>query len=82
MENHHGKPQDSMQSDGEGEEVTAPGMGLSASARVSLGLPPQGQKVGANEVAGTGSDIAAKMANLGKSTGSTLNTSNTVFNKC
>jgi hypothetical protein len=80
MENHHGKPQDSMQSDGEGEEVTAPGLGLSASGRASVGLPPQGQKVGANEAAGTATDIAAKMANLGKSTGSTLKSSNNVFN--
>ena len=69
-----------MQSDGEGEEVTAPGLGISASARDSLGLQPQGQKVGANEAAGTATDMAAKMANLGKSTGSTLNTSNNVFN--
>jgi hypothetical protein len=80
MENHHGKPQDSMQSDGEGEEVTAPGLGLSASGRASVGLPPKGQKVGANEAAGTATDMAAKMANLGKSTGSTLKSSNNVFN--
>ncbi len=80
MENHHGKPQDSMQSDGEGEEVTAPGLGLSASGRDSVGQPPQGQKVGANEAAGTATDLAAKMANLGKSTGSTLKSSNRVFN--
>ena len=80
MENHHGKPQDSMQSDGEGEDITAPGLGLSASGRDSVGLPPQGQKVCANEAASTSSDIATKMANLGKSTGSTLNTSNNVFN--
>jgi hypothetical protein len=73
MENHHGKPQDSMQSDGEGEEVTAPGLGLSASGRASLGLPPQGQKVGAIEAAGTSTDMATKMAKLGKSTGSALN---------
>ena len=71
-----------MQSDGEGEEVTAPGLGLSASGRASIGLPPQGKKVGANEVAGTASDMATKMAGVGKSTGSTLNTSNNVFNKC
>ena len=80
MENRHGNPQDSMQSDGEGEEVTAPGLGLSASGRASVGLQPQGQKVGANEAASTASDIAAKMAGVGKSTGSTLNTSNNVFN--
>jgi hypothetical protein len=73
MDNHHGKPQDSMQSDGEGEEVTAPGMGLSASGRASLGLPPQGQKVGAIEAAGTSTDVAAKMAGVGRSTGSALN---------
>ena len=62
-----------MQSDGEGEEVTAPGLGLSASGRASLGLPPQGQKVGAIEAAGTSTDVAAKMAGVGRSTGSALN---------
>ncbi len=76
------QPEDGMRSDNEGEEVTAPGMGLSASARASLGLQPQGQKVGASEAAGTVSDIAAKMASVGKSTGFTLNTSNNVFNWC
>ncbi len=80
MESNHGAPQDGMGSDKEGEEVTAPGLSLSASARASLGLQPQGQKVGASEAAGTVSDITAKMAGVGKSTGSTLNTSNNVFN--
>ena len=80
MESNHGAPQDGMGSDKEGEEVTAPGMGLSALARASLGLQPQGQKVGANEAAGTATDMAAKMANLGKSAGSTLKSSNNVFN--
>ena len=69
-----------MQSDGEGEEVTAPGLGLSASGRASLGLPPQGQKVGAIEAAGTATDVAAKMAGVGRSTGSTLKSSKNVFN--
>ena len=69
-----------MQSDNEKEENTRPGLCLSAVTMASLGLQPQGQKVGANEAAATVSDIAAKMAGLGKSTGSTLNTSNNVFN--
>ena len=69
-----------MQSDGEGEEVTAPGMGLSASGRASLGLPPQGQKVGAIEAQGTATDLAARMAGFGRSSGSTLQLSNIVFN--
>ncbi len=55
-------------------------MRQSASARASLGLQPQGQKVGANEAAGTATDMAKKMANLGKSTGSTLKSSKNVFN--
>ncbi len=80
MESNHGAPQDGMGSDKEGEKDTAPGLGISASARASLGLKPQGHKVGASEAAGTVSDIAAKMAGLGKSTGSTRNTSNNVFN--
>ena len=80
MESNHGAPQDGMGSDIEGEEVTSPGLGISASGRASVGLPPQGQKVGANEAASTASDIAAKMAGVGKSTRSTLNTSNNVFN--
>ncbi len=80
MESNHGAPQDGMGSDKEGEEVTAPDLGISASARASLGLHPQGQKVGANEAAGSATDIAAKMAHLGKSTGSTLKSSNNVFN--
>jgi hypothetical protein len=80
MEIHHGKPQDSMQSDGEGEESTAPGLGLSASGRASIGLPPQGKKVDANEAEGTATDVAAKMSGFGKSAGSTLQLSNIVFN--
>jgi hypothetical protein len=80
MEIHHGKPQDSMQSDGEGEEVTAPGLGISASGRASLGLQPQSQKVGANEAQGTATDLAARMAGFGRSAGSTLQLSNIVFN--
>ena len=69
-----------MQSDGEGEEVTAPGLGLSASGRASIGLPPQGKKVGANEASGTATDMAAKMAVFGRSAGSTLKSSNNLFN--
>ncbi len=80
MESNHGAPQDGMGSDIEGEEVTSVGLGLSAAGRASVGLPPQGPKVGANEAASTSTDIAAKMANLGKSTGSTLKSSNNVFN--
>ena len=46
----------------------------------SLGLQPQGQKVGAKEAAGTATDVAAKMAGVGRSTGSTLKSSKNVFN--
>ena len=81
MENHHGKPEDGMQSDGgEGEENTRPGLGVSAAAMASLGLQPQGPKNVAKEAAGTATDMAEKMANLGKSTGSTLKSSSYVFN--
>ncbi len=81
MDNHHGKPQDSMQeSDNENEEANAPGLGLSVADMASVGLQPQGGKVGASEAAGTATGIAAKMAGVGKSTGSTFNTSNNVFN--
>jgi hypothetical protein len=80
MDIHHGKPEDGMQSDNETEENTRPGLGLSAATMASLGLQPQGQKVGAKEAAGTATDVAAKMAGVGRSTGSTLKSSKNVFN--
>ena len=80
MESNHGAPQDGMQSDNEKEENTSPGLGLSAATMASLGLQPQGQKVGAKEAAGTATDVAAKMAGVGRSTGSTLKSSKNVFN--
>ena len=76
MDNHHGKPQDSMQeSDNENEEANAPGLGLSVAAMARFGLQSQDGKVGASEAAGTVSEMAANMAGVGKSIGSTLNTS-------
>ncbi len=78
MESNHGAPQDGMGSETEGGS-TGPGLGMSASDIANVGKR-QGQAVNSSEAAGTVSDIAAKMAGVGKSTGSTLNTSNNVFN--
>ncbi len=69
MDNHHGAPEDGMGSETEGGGGTAPGLGLSAAAMNSVGQP-RGKAVSAREAAGTGSDIAAKIATLGTSTGS------------
>ncbi len=67
-----GAPQDSMQSDNENEETTAPGLGLSAAYMMKISQPP-GKTVGECEAESSVAGVASKMSTIGTSIGSALN---------
>ncbi len=76
MENNHGAPEDGMGSEKEGG-ATAPNLGIPAADMANVGQR-RGPAVYASEAKGISTDIAAKMAYLGTSTGSAFN----IHKKC